>query len=153
MAGWTNRGKFNLLNTYFRAVAIPGGAFGVFLATSAVAPTADSNLKTDITEIATGNGYTAGGLDVDRNTTDFDVMTESDASDLGFIQLKDQVWTASGGPLPASGGGARWAGLTDRHATVGSRELLVYWDLAADRSVSVGQTLTLQNAEIKITET
>jgi len=152
MAGWTNRGKFNILGTYFRATAIPGSAFAVFLATSATAPTADHNLKTDLTEIATGQGYSAGGLNVARDGTDWDVLTEDDSGDLAKIQIKDLVWTASGGNLPASGNGARYAGLTDQHATVGSRELLAFWDLSADRTVSDGQTLTLQNCELRLTE-
>ena len=151
MAGWTNRGPNNVLDVVFRGAAIPGDAFAVFLATSATAPTADHNLKTDLTEIAAGQGYSAGGLNVARDSTDWDVLTEDDSGDLAKIQIKDLVWTASGGNLPASGNGARYAGLTDQHATVGSRMLLAYWDLTADRTVSDTQTLTLQDCELRIT--
>lgn len=152
MAGVTNRGKFRLFDVWMRASAIPGGAFAIFLATNAPPPTADTNLKTDLTEIATGNGYAAGGINVARNSTDWDTLTEDDTLDIAFTQLKDITWTASGGPIPASGAGARWAILTDQHATLASREVLVFWDLAADRSVSVGQSLTLQNCEVRATE-
>jgi hypothetical protein len=69
------------------------------------------------------------------------------------VQIKDLIWTATGGSLPTSGNGARWAVLTDANATVGNREVWKYWDLVSDRSVSVGQTLTLQNLEARITET
>jgi len=151
MAGFTNRGVNNVLDVCFRGASIPGSAFAVFLATSATAPTADHNLKTDLTEIATGQGYTAGGINVARDSTDWDVLTEDDSGDLAKVQIKDLVWTASGGNLPASGNGARYAGLTDQHATVGSRMLLAYWDLTADRTVSDTQTLTLQNCELRIT--
>lgn len=152
MAGWTNRGKYNVLGGYFRATAIPGTAFAVFLALAADPPVADDNVKTDVSEIATGNGYVAGGLNVNRDATDWDVQTEDDANDRGLIQIKDLVWTAAGGSIPASGSGARYAILTDRNATVGSREMLAFWDLTSDRTISDGQTLTLQNCEIRIND-
>jgi hypothetical protein len=151
MAGFTNKGKMRLLEWALRGGTIPAN-FYVALFTAATAPTADINTKSELTEIASGNGYTTGGILVDNNTTDFDVLTEDDGNDRGFIQIKDLVWTASGGALPASGAGARYACLTDANATQGSREILFYWDLGADYSVSSGQTLTLQNLEIRINE-
>jgi len=120
--------------------------------TSATAPVADTDTKTSLTEIATGNGYTTGGTLLAWNSTDWDVWTEDDTNDRGLIQLKDIVWTASGGPIPASGNGARYAILTDDNATQGSREVYAYWDLTADRSVSDGQSLTLQNCELRLNE-
>ena len=151
MAGWTNRLKYNMLNWVFRAATIPTNFF-VALVTSATAPTADTNTKSELTEIANGNGYTTGGLSLTKNSTDFDVLTEDDTNDRALIQVKDLVWTASGGSLPGSGNGARYAVLTDDNATQGSREILAFWDLTADRSVSVGQTLTLQNCELRIND-
>jgi len=141
-----------VLDTYFRGAAISGSGFAVFLATSAVTPTQDSNVKTDVTEIATGDGYSAGGINVNRDSTDFDVLTEDDTNDWALVQIKDIVWTASGGPIPASGNGARWALLTDRNATVGSRLIIAYFDLVSDRTVSDGQSITLQNIECRLTE-
>lgn len=152
MAGWTNRGKFAILGTYFRGAAIPGSAFAVFLAVAADAPTVDDNVKTDVTEIATGNGYSAGGINVARDSTDWDTLTEDDTNDRALAQIKDLVWTASGGPIPASGNGARYALLTDQNATVGSREMLAFFDLSSDRSITDTQTLTLQNIEVRLTE-
>lgn len=151
MAGWTNKGKFNMLNLVFRNAAELTN-FYLFLATSATAPTADINTKSELTEIATGNGYTAGGISINRDATDFDVLTEDDTNDRGLIQLKDMVWTASGGSLPGSGNGARYAILTDDNVTLGSREVWAYFDLVSDRSVSVSQTLTLQNCELRLSE-
>lgn len=150
-SGWTNRGKKMVLDTYFRAAAAPTN-FYLALCTSASTPTADTNTFADMTEIAAGNGYTAGGISVARNSTDFDTLTEDDTGDLAKIQLKDESWTASGGPLPSSGGGARWAILTDDNATQSARQIIYYWDLASDRSVSVGQTLTLADCEGRLTE-
>jgi hypothetical protein len=151
MPGWTNRGKYNTLNLAFRNAAEPTN-FYVALFTSATAPTADLNTKSELTEIASGNGYTTGGISLGRDATDFDVLTEDDANDRALIQIRDLVWTASGGSLPASGNGARYACLTDDNATQGSREVWAYWDLTSDRTVSSGQTLTLQNCELRLNE-
>lgn len=152
MAGWTNKGKYKVLGWALRGETPPTNLY-MALVTSAVAPVADTNTLSQLTEIAAGNGYTSGGIQLARNSTDFDVWTEDDTNDRGFVQLKDLVWTASGGPLPGSGGGARYAVLTDDNVTVGSREVYMYFDLTSDRQVSDGQTLTLQDTEIRINET
>ena len=151
MAGWTNKGKFRVLEGYFRAVATPTNLY-VALVTSAVAPVADTNTFSQLTQIAAGNGYATGGVSLTPGATDFDVLTEDDTNDRGLIQIKDVAWTASGGPIPASGSGARYAVLTDDNVTEGSREVVNYWDLVSDRSVSDTQTLTLQDCEIRINE-
>jgi hypothetical protein len=103
----------------------------------------------DHTEITAGNGYAAGGITVEASATGFDVCTEHDTDDRGFIQIKDLVWTASGGPIPASGNGARYALLLDN---AGTSNALAYFDLGSDRTVSDGQTLTLQNCELRLNE-
>jgi hypothetical protein len=152
MAGFTNKGKYRILGYVFRAESIPAN-FYVALVTSAVAPTADTNTLGQLTEIAAGDGYTTGGYQLTPGGTDFDVWTEDDTGDKAFVQGKNIVWTATGGPIPASGGGARYAVLTDNNGTVGNREVLAYWDLTEDRQVSTGQTLTLQDCELDLTET
>jgi hypothetical protein len=151
MAGWTNKGKMSILDAYFRNNGAPTN-FYVALVTSATAPDADTNLMSDLTEIAAGNGYTSGGYQLTRNATDFDTLTEDDNNDRGLVQIKDVVWTASGGSIPGSGDGARYAVLTDDNVTVASREIYAYWDLSSDRQVSDGQTLTLQDLELRINE-
>jgi len=151
MAGWTNRGKQAILDAYFRNTGAPTN-FYVALVTSATAPDPDTNVLGDLTEIAAGNGYTSGGYQLDRNSTDFDTLTEDDANDRALVQVKDVSWTASGGPIPASGNGARYAVLTDDDGTVANREVLAYWDLSSDRTVSDGQTLTLQDLELRLNE-
>jgi hypothetical protein len=149
-SGFTNRGKFKLLDWVFRGTALPTN-FYVALCTSAATPTADTNTFSELTEIAAGNGYTAGGISLTKNSTDFDTLTEDDSGDLGKVLIKDLAWTASGGTLPASGNGARWAILTDDNPTQGSRLVLAWWDLTSDRSVSSGQPLTLQDCELRLT--
>jgi hypothetical protein len=151
MAGWTNRGKYNALGAVFRAIALPTNYF-VCLEDQTTAPTQDTNTKADLTEIPNGNGYTTGGISLTKNSTDFDVYTEDDTNDWALIQIKDLVWTASGGNLPASGTGARYALLTDDNATQGSRQVWAYWDLVSNRTISDTQTLTLQNCELRITQ-
>lgn len=147
---WTNKGKFHVLGVTFRN-ATEKTNYYVALVTSATAPTADTNTLSQLTEIANGNGYTTGGYQLTPNTTDFDTLTEDDSGDKGLVQIKDVAWTASGGTLPGSGSGARYAVLIDDNVTVGSREVYAWWDLSSDRSVSSGQTLTLQNLELNIT--
>lgn len=151
MAGFTNRGKKLMLDSFIRGVAAPATLY-MALVTSATAPTADTNTLSDLTEIAAGNGYTAGGMAVARNATDWPTSTEDDSGDLAKVIAKNLVWTATTANLPASGNGARYAVLLDDNATVGSRQVIAYFDLAADRTVSVGQTLTLQGCELDLTE-
>lgn len=148
MAGITNKGKMRLLEWALRGGAIPT-TFYVALVTNAVAPTADTNTKSELTELANGNGYTTGGLAVNNDSTDFDTLTEDDGNDRGLIRIKDLVWTATGGTLPISGSGATYAILTDDNVTQGSREVLAYWSLGGTYSVSTGQTLTLADLEIR----
>jgi hypothetical protein len=151
MAGFTNRGKYLLLDEFFRNATEVTNLY-VALVTSAVAPGADTNLMSDLTQIAAGNGYTDGGYQLARNGTDFDVLTEDDTGDEGVLQIKNVVWTASGGPIPASGNGARYAVLTTDEGTVSTRQIIAYWDLVSDRTVSDTQALTLIDLELDLTE-
>ena len=148
-SGWTNKGALHPLARTFRNATAKTNYY-VALVTSATAPTVDINTLSQLTEIAAGNGYTTGGYQLTPGSTDFDTATEDDTNDLGFLLIKDVVWTASGGTLPASGSGARYAVLTDDNATVGSREVYMWWDLTSDRSVSSGQTLTLQDLQMTL---
>ena len=149
--GLTNKGKWAMLGYVFRGASLPSKMY-VALVTSAVAPGPDANVLGDLTQITAGNGYTANGYELTPGETDFDVLTEDDANDRSLVQVKDVVWTASGGPIPSAGNGARYAVLTDDNVTPADRIILAYWDLASDRSVSDGQTLTLQNCEMRLTE-
>jgi hypothetical protein len=149
MAGFvTNRGRKRELDSFYRGQNTPGGFF-IGLVKAAAAPTADTNVWSDVSgqEIAAGNGYTANGISVARNTTDWDVLTEDDANDRALVQLKNIVWTASGGPIPSSGGGARYAILMDDNGTPANRDVIAVFDLGSDRTVSDGQTLTLVDCE------
>ncbi len=152
MAGWTNKLKYRVLGYAFRGDTIPTN-FYVALITSAAAPGPDTNTFSELTEIAAGNGYSAGGIQLAPGATDFDQWQEDDANDRALVQIKDLIWTATGGPIPASGNGARYAILTDDNATQADREVLAYFDLVSDRQVSEGQDLKLQDCEIRLNET
>ena len=142
--GMTNRGRKNMYDIVFRG-ATPPTNFYVALCTSAATPTADTNTFGQLTEISSGNGYTSGGYQLSRNTTDFDTLTEDDSNDRADLYIKDVTYTGSGGNLPGSGNGARWAVLLDDNGTVANREVWAWWDLGSDRTVSDGQDLTLQD--------
>ena len=148
--GWTNKGKMRVLDL-IRGATLETNFF-ICLYTDASAPDADTNVNSDLTMIAAGNGYAAGGYSLTPNETDFDVLTEDDGNDRALIQIKDIVWTASGGSIPDSGDGARYAAMTDDDGTVADREIWWPWDLVSARSVSDGQTLTLQNLEARIND-
>lgn len=155
MAGFTNRGKLRLLEMALRGEyngsSLPSNLY-VALVTSATAPDADINTLSQLTEITAGNSYTSGGYQLSLNDTDFDTLTEDDSSDRGRILIKDVVWTASGGTIPDSGDGARYAVLLDDNATVDNREVLAYWDLGSSVQVSDGQSLTLADLELRLDE-
>lgn len=151
MAGFTNRGKRLIMEGYFRGGTIPT-QFYLALATSAVAPTVDTNTFGELTEIAAGNGYTSGGQAVARNSTDFDTSTENDTTDLHELQLRNFTWTATGGNLPASGNGARYAVLLDDNVTVSSRQVICWFDLGADRTVSDTQDLIAVDLTMRAVE-
>lgn len=146
---WTNRGAYLVIGTYFRNASAPTN-FYMALCTSATAPTVDHNTFSELTEIATGNGYTSGGQSVARSAVGFDVYTEDDTNDRAFVQCADITYTASGGSLPSSGNGARYAVLLDDNVTVGSRQIIGGFDLVSDRTVSDTQSLILQDCELRL---
>jgi len=144
-SGWTDKGTTRALDIAFRGQNLPT-TFYLALCTNATPPGITTNTLGDLTEITAGTGYTTGGVAVARSAVGFDVLTEADPT---LLQLADVTFTASGGSIPTSGSGARWAVLTDDNGTVGSREVLAYFDLVSDRSVSDGQDLIIQNAELQ----
>lgn len=152
MAGWTNRGKKRIIDYWFRRTGGLPTNFYLALCTSANTPTADTNIMSDLTEIAAGNGYTAGGTVIVPNGSYFPYLAEDDVNDRAVMIAQQMGWTASGGNLPASGNGARWLVLTDDNATPASRDVICYWDLVSDRTVSNGQLLQLVDMTIRATE-
>jgi len=151
MAGFTNKVKYRILEREFEGGSLQGASYMCVLYTSTTAAAPTMNVVGDMAEIAAGNGYTAYGQEV-APSTGFDSLTENDTDHRAYVQMVDVTWTAAGGPIPASGGDAYYAGLTDKNATSASRELYYIWSLGADYSVSDTQELTIQDAEIRINE-
>ena len=143
MAGFTNKGKAKLLRNLFHSETPPSNMY-VYLVTSAVAPTADINTLSELTEI----GETGKEYELNLDTTDFDTSTantEDDTNDKGVMQIKDVSFS---GAVT----NARYAVLVDDNATEADREVFCFWDLGSNRSVSSGQTLTLADLEINLLE-
>jgi len=146
-SGTTDRGKKLLLDYAFEASTVPT-TYYLALCTSATSPTKATNLFSDLTEVAAGNGYVTGGSALTA-ATNFTV-TEVDSTVGAKVVIDDVTWTASGGDLPSSGDGARWAVLLD--GAVSGSNVLAYFDLVSDRTVSDTQTLTIEDAEIDANE-
>ena len=84
------------------------------------APVATNSLKADLTEIAAGNGYTAGGVAVVRPTS---------AQTTGTYKLvgNDMTITAAGGPI----GPFRYAVMDNNTPASPLKPLISWWDYGA----------------------
>jgi len=92
------------------------------------APLATNSVKTDLTEIAAGNGYTAGG-----NTAT--VTTSSQTSGTYKLVLADPAtWTATGGAIA----NFRYAVLYNDTAT--NKDLIGFWDYGSTVTVNTSET-------------
>lgn len=107
------------------------GADVFTVALSNTAPNAATNtVLANITQIANGNGYTAGSHTLDGVT-----FTQSGA--VCKFDANDEVITASGGSI----GPFRYVIIYNETAT--NDELVCYWDLGSSQSISSGQSLNL----------
>ena len=103
-------------------------------------PDQDDNVFTDLTEASNYDGE----ITVSRISTDWDVWTESDASDYASVQMKDQTFTASGGTCTTT-----HSGLLDNNATEASRQIEAFFDHGATQNIPDASTLTLQDLELR----
>jgi len=147
-ASLTRKGRETLLKNTNRIAALAANETG--FANSAVAlillhdttvvtdnPTVDAvgaiASGNDFIEVATGNGYTTGGITTGAADWTFDAPT-------GKITLDNQVWTAAGGAISNVAG----AIAVDEAGVV-----LAYWDRASV-NVADGQTITAAALSIAI---
>jgi len=147
--GVTNKGRWAFLSLALTgAVAGLTTSFKAVLCTSAQAPTVDTNTLSQLTEVANGNGYTTGGLTVEKSATGFDSITQDDAGDKAVALIKDLSWTASGAGITA-----RYLVLTDDNATEGDRNVFAWWELAdgADTVIPAGQALLIKDTPLELT--
>lgn len=91
-----------------------------------------SSVKTDITEIAAGSGYTAGGFAM---TTTF-AETGAGLGVWRFQSTVDPTWTAAGGAIAAH----RYLVVFDDTAT--NDELIGYVDQGSSSTIADGNTRT-----------
>jgi len=95
-----------------------------------VAPVATNTVLANLTEIATGNGYSAGGSAVGSNAY-------SQTSGTGKLTGNDVVFTAAGGHI----GPFRYAVLYNSTASGGP--LIGWWDNGAEVSLQDTQKFTV----------
>lgn len=124
---------FNKFNSFVEAVAekvhnLGADTLKVMLTNSA--PAAANTVKTDITEISSGNGYTAGG-------TAATISSSAQTSGTYKLVLADVVFTASGGSI----GPYRYAVLYND--TAASDELIGWWDYGTNLTLTNGNTFTV----------
>ena len=93
------------------------------------APVATNTVKSNITEIAAGNGYTAGGAIAT-------FVSGNDTSGLYKLILAAVSWTASGGSIAQF----RYAVLYN--STAGSGNLIGFWDFGSEVNLTSGNTFT-----------
>ena len=97
------------------------------------APTAANAVKADLTEIAAGNGYAAGGISIG---------TLTGAQTAGVFKLTggtNPVFTASGGPV----GPFRYAVLYNDTPTSPAKPLLGFYDYGSNVTLNAGESLTV----------
>lgn len=102
---------------------------------TAVAPVAGNSVLADLTEIASGNGYTAGGSQA---------FTTSSTQTNGLYRLilsDPATWTASGGTLPSTGTGFRYAVLYN--ASASGSPLVGFWDYLANVVLQAGESFAV----------
>ena len=123
---------FNKFNSFVEALAekvhnLGADTLKVMLTNSA--PSAANTVKANITEIAAGNGYTAGG-------TQAVISASSQTSGTYKLVLADVVFTASGAVGPF-----RYVVLYNDTAT--NDELIAYADYGSSISLANGETFTV----------
>ncbi len=92
---------------------------------------ATNTVKADITEISAGNGYTAGGVDIQND------MTETGGT--ATVTAVDVVITASGGAI----GPFRYAIIYNDTPTSPADPLVGYYDYGSSISLADGESLTV----------
>lgn len=96
------------------------------------APTAANSVKADLTEIAAGNGYTAGGEDSQN--------TWAESSGTGTMTGTKIVWTC----VTAAMAAFRYVDLYNDTQTSPADPLMCFWDYGASLTLQVGETFSLK---------
>jgi hypothetical protein len=105
-----------------------GHVFKIFLTNEA--PLAADTVKADMVEITAGNGYTAGGEDVQN--------TLAEASGTATVTGTKVVWTAAGGSI----GPFRYVVLYNDTQTAPADALAGWWDYGSALTLAAGETFS-----------
>lgn len=122
--------KFQPFVEYLAEKAFNLGSDTLKVLLTNTAPVNTNGLKSDLTEISAGNGYTAGGT---AATISFSAQTSGTYK----LVLADVVFTANGGSI----GPFRYAVLYDD--TAASDQLIGFWDYGAAITLLDGETFTV----------
>lgn len=96
------------------------------------APTATNTVKADLTEIAAGNGYTAGGMTLDT-------VTLSETTGIAKVTIADEVLTASGGAVAQF----RYVDIYNDTQTSPADPLVCWYDYGQALDLQDGETFTI----------
>lgn len=107
-----------------------GHTFKVYLS-NAAPNVATHTVKADIAEISAGNGYTAGGVDIQNDL--------SESGGTATMTAVDVVITASGGPI----GPFRYIVIFNDTPTSPADPLMSYYDYGASITLQDGESLTV----------
>jgi hypothetical protein len=106
-----------------------GDTLKVYLTNAAPSASGDA-VKTDLAEISAGNGYTAGGEDVQNDW--------SESGGTATLTGTDITWTATG-----SVGPFRYAVLYNDTPSTPADPLIGYWDYGSEVTLANGETFTV----------
>jgi hypothetical protein len=122
--------KFNAFVENIAEKKIDLGADTLKVMLTNTAPVAANSQKSDLTEISSGNGYTAGG-------TSASISSSAQTTGTYKLTLADVVFTASGGSV----GPFRYATL---YSDTSTGDLLIgFWDYGSSVTLSDTETFTV----------
>jgi hypothetical protein len=96
------------------------------------APVNTNSIKSNLTEISAGNGYSAGGASVT-------ITTATQASGTYTLAGNQVVWTASGGTI----GPFQYAVFYDDTVASPVKPLVAWWDYGSSITLQDGETFTV----------
>jgi hypothetical protein len=126
--------NFNKFNAFVADVASKVhnlGSDNLKVLLSNTAPVSTNAVKADLTEIAAGNGYSAGG-------TQATLVSSSQSSGTYTLKLNNVTFTASSGSIATF----RYAVLYN--STPGAGNLIGWYDYGTTLSVTSGNSFTVQ---------